>query len=347
MTRLDARSLLLGEADVSVGPVVIAEVADAHYGDFGRAKEMVHAAKASGADVIKFQHHLPAEEMLPEIPQSSNMREPLWDFLQRNSLTLDQHVQLAALCSEIGIIYACTPFSARAALELEGAIGPRFYKIGSGEMLDFPTLGLIAEFGKPMVVSTGMSTVDEVDELYRFLKPKVETLALMNCTSAYPASPSEIHLSFVAEMHARYPGVIVGHSEHTKSNHFSLSAVALGATVIERHVTIDSALEGPDSDVSLTFDELEEFICLAREISVALEVPKRVQPGEEEIRSWAHRSLVFLRDLPPGHVLQPGDIWGKRPGTGVPARFREHYVGRQLSRPVHENTLVSDEDFFE
>ncbi len=332
-------------ADSGSAPVVIAEAADAHYGDLGRAKEMASRALAIGADVIKFQHHIPHEEMLREIPMSSNMKEPLWDFLERNALTLSQHVELASYCDEIGITYACTPFSLAAAQQLESSVAPLFYKIGSGEMLDFPTLERIAAFGRPMFVSTGMSTPEEVDELYTFLRPKVETLVLLNCTSAYPAAASEVHLTFITEMRRRYPDAIIGHSEHSKAPHFSLAAIALGARVIERHVTIDPDLEGPDDDVSMTFEALGLLVSQAKELSEALAVSKTIHPREMEIRAWAHRSLVYTQDIEPGDVLEPDFLWSKRPGTGVPARYRDLFVGRRVAKAVRANTLLSPSDF--
>lgn len=328
-------------------PLIIAEAADAHYGDMARAKEMALAAKNAGADVIKYQHHIPAEEMLQDIPRSSNMTEPLWDFLMRNALSISQHVELEKFCRDVGITYACTPFSFAAAEELEAEVAPLFYKIGSGEMLDFPTLAGIAAFGRPMIISTGMSTVDEVDEMYKFMAGRTNHLVLMNCTSAYPTRPEDMHLSFIAEMKQRYPKAIIGHSEHSRSHHFSLAAVAMGARVIERHVTVDESLSGPDADVSLTFPQLKEFVDQVKELSVALNVPKVIQEREYEIREWAHRSLVYLSDFEEGHLLSESDIWGKRPGTGVPSRRRADYIGKRLKRAVKSDTLLSDEDFVE
>lgn len=326
-------------------PLIIAEAADAHYGDLERAKEMALAAKGAGADVVKFQHHIPEEEMLPDIPRSSNMIEPLWDFLKRNAFTISQHAELSAYCSEIGITYACTPFSLAAAQELEKEVQPLFYKIGSGEMLDFPTLSAIAAFGRPMIISTGMSTVQEIDEMYELMVRLTDTLVLLNCTSAYPPRSEDMHLSFIAEMKQRYPEAIVGHSEHTRENHYSIAAITLGARVIERHVTIDPTLKGPDAEVSLSFPELGEFVKQARELSTALNTEKTIQAREWEIREWAHRSLVYLKDLDAGHRITQGDVWGKRPGTGIPSRFLPQYLGKRLTSPVKANTLVHDGDF--
>lgn len=331
--------------DVTRPPLIIAEAADAHYGDLERAKLMALKAKTAGAEVIKFQHHLPQEEMLREIPRSSNMREPLWDFLEKNALKLPQHVELSQYCDQIGITYVCTPFSLVAARELEASVKPLFFKIGSGEMLDFPSLLEIAKFGRPMFLSTGMSTIEEIDELYAFINPLVDEFVLMNCTSAYPTPPEEMHLSFISEMITRYPDAIIGHSEHSRENLYSLAAVALGSRVIERHVTIDEALSGPDAEVSMNFEQLKEFVAQVHDLSIALNVSKKIQPSEWEIRQWAHRSLVYLEDLEAGHTINGPEVWAKRPGTGIPARYRDRYIGRTLRRGVEADTLLSPDDF--
>ena len=145
---------------------IIAEGCDNHMGNLDAAKEMCRQAKLAGADCIKFQHHLPDEEMLKEVPMSSNFEMPLYDFLKLHALTLDQHIELMNYCKEIGILYLCTPFSLKAAYELD-EIGVSAFKIGSGEMTDIPTIKAIAKLGKPMIVSTGMSTLEEIERTYK------------------------------------------------------------------------------------------------------------------------------------------------------------------------------------
>lgn len=329
----------------AAAPLFIPEIADAHYGSLERAFLFVDQAVEHGFEIVKFQHHLPDEEMLRDIPQSRNMREPLYEFLVKNALSLGQHIELKAYCDTKGIHYLCTPFSWRAAQELEESISPIAYKIGSGEMLDFPTIRRIQGFKKPIIVSTGMSTRAEVDELYGVFRDYQYGSVFMNCTSAYPPSPSDMHITFISEMMSAYPGVFIGHSDHTTEPDFTIAAVALGARVIEKHVTLDHSLLGPDSDVSLTMADLAVLRDRAKLISTVLSNEKRIQSGEFEIREWAHRSLVFLRDLPAGHRISDDDIWGKRPGTGIPARFRDRYIGRSLTRPVLANSLALEDDF--
>src|ERR1700676_2478129 len=190
---------------------VIAEACDNHLGDIDVAKEMVRQAKACGVDAIKFQHHLPDEEMLRDnVPMSGNFDIPLYEFLQRYALTLDQHYELFRFCNELGIIYLCTPFSRKAAEEIN-EMGVDAFKIGSGELTDLPTLKVIASFGKPMILSTGMAEWHEIDETVATLKPINSQIVLMNCVSEYPARHADVNLNVIREMESRYD-VIVGHS---------------------------------------------------------------------------------------------------------------------------------------
>jgi N,N'-diacetyllegionaminate synthase len=306
---------------------------------------MIQAAFVAGADAIKFQHHLPDEEMLPSVPSSSNMAEPLYEFLKRNALTISQHKELSDFAKGVGIRYLCTPFSWQAALELETVVDPPAYKIGSGEFTDSPTLRRIATFGKPMILSTGMSTVDEIDWVYELMCSLNVPFALMNCTSAYPPQACDISLGFLPEMARRYPAAWLGHSDHMPGIATALGAVALGARILEKHVTMDKQLAGPDADVSITFNDLANLVEGAEEIADAMSSEKFVRPSEHEIRLWARRSLVYTAHFYAGHMIAETDIWGKRPGTGVPSSSLEQYVGRRLVRDVKANTLLSDDDF--
>src|SRR5215470_11558490 len=166
---------------------IIAEACDNHLGNMETAKEMIRQAKACGADAIKFQHHLPDEEMLREgVPMSANFNMPLFEFLERYALKLKDHYELKKYCEDLGIIYLCTPFSRKAAEEIH-EMGASAFKIGSGELTDIPTLKVIARFGKPVILSTGMCDYHEIEETLTALRPINSKLVLMNCTSEYPA----------------------------------------------------------------------------------------------------------------------------------------------------------------
>jgi sialic acid synthase SpsE len=325
-------------------PVVIAEACDNHLGNMDCARQMCDLAKKAGAHIIKFQHHLPDEEMLKDAPMSSNFDEPLYDFLQKYALTLENHEELMKHCEKIGIQYLCTPFSAKAAHELND-IGVAGFKIGSGEMLDFPTLGVIASFGKPMILSSGMSTVDEIDKCYNFMKGQKIPFALLNCVSEYPANYDDLNLHFIGEMKRRYDDIVIGHSDHTSDLFTSFGAVACGARIIEKHVIIDKSSPGPDQSVSINFSELHELTDGVHKIFQASGKNKEIHYKEKEIRKWAYRSLVYLNELNVGHTITVEDIWGKRPGTGILSHRMNEFVGKKLKVRVDKNQILEESHF--
>lgn len=322
---------------------IIAEGCDNHLGNLDVAKEMARQAKLAGADAIKFQHHIPDEEMLPDVPMSDNFNMPLYDFLKKYALTLEQHVELKKYCESIGIQYLCTPFSWKAAQELN-EIGVEAFKIGSGEMTDIPTIKRIASFGKPMIVSTGMSTFEEIDRTYKLLRDMNVPLVFMHCVSEYPPVYQDINLKVINQMIERYPEAIIGHSDHTPDLFTCFAAVALGAKVIEKHVILDKRQPGPDQSVSIDFYELATLVEGIRKIELAMGSEKIIHEREKQIRKWAFRSIVSLRDIKAGEIITEDMIWSKRPGTGIPSYFMDKIVGAKAKRFILANTLLSWDD---
>lgn len=317
---------------------IIAEGCDNHLGNVETAKEMIRQAKVSGADAIKFQHHLPDEEMLRDgVPMSANFNMPLFDFLKLYALTLDQHVELKKYCDELGIIYLCTPFSKKAALEINPLV-PAF-KIGSGELTDIPSLKVIASLGKPMILSSGMSVYEEIDETINTLKPINKNLMLMNCTSEYPPKYEDINLGVINVLQQRY-NIPIGHSDHTPDIYTCFAAVAMGAKLLEKHLILDRKQPGPDQSVSIEPFELYQLVNGVRKIELAMGNEKKVNDLERPIRSWAHRSIVTLQDIPAGTVLTDTLIWTKRPGTGVPAKNIDKFLGRKTKINLKKDHLI-------
>lgn len=322
---------------------IIAEACDNHMGSMDTAKEMCRQAKLAGCDCIKFQHHLPDEEMLPDVPMTSNFDIPLYEFLKRYALTLDQHKELMDFCDEIGIQYLCTPFSLKAAQELN-ELGIAAFKIGSGEMDDIPTLKAIAKMGKPMIVSTGMATMDEIKRTYDVLAEEGIELALMNCLSEYPPCYEDVNLGVIEQMQNEFPKAVIGHSDHTPDLYTSFAAVAKGAKIIEKHVILDKRTPGPDQSVSIDFFELRQLVDGIRKVEAALGSEKKVHSSEKGIREWAHRSVVSLVDIPVGATITQEMIWSKRPGTGIPSYRMDEVIGKVAKREIKANTLVAWED---
>jgi N-acetylneuraminate synthase len=323
---------------------IIAEACDNHLGNMDVAKEMIRQSKLAGADAVKFQHHLPDEEMLPDTPMSDNFGEPLYDFLQKYALKLDDHIVLKAYCEDIGIQYLCTPFSWKAAQELE-SIGVDGYKTGSGEMTDIPTLTNIADYGKPMIVSTGMSTFEEIDRTYDALIEKNTPLALTYCVSEYPPLYADMNLMVILQMIDRYPRAVIGHSDHTPDLFTSYAAVTLGAKIIEKHIILDKRQPGPDQSVSIDMRDLATLVEGIRKIEDSLGAEKVVHSREQQIREWAFRSLVSTQAIAEGSVITDDAIWSKRPGTGIPSHRRDEVVGKRATHDIPANTLLKWEDF--
>lgn len=323
--------------------LIVAEACDNHLGNTATAKEMIRQAKLAGANAIKFQHHLPDEEMLPDIPMSDNFQEPLYDFLVRHALTIEQHQELKAYCEQVGILYVCTPFSAKAAEELYD-IGLRHFKIGSGEMTDHPSLRRIAHLGCPMILSTGMSTLEEIAETYAVMKETGVPFAFMNCVSEYPPLYEDMNLLTIPLLQEQFPDVPIGHSDHTPDLYTSFAAVTLGACIIEKHIILDKRQPGPDQSVSIDMRDLAALVDGVRKIEAALGAEKKVHEQERQIRTWAFRSVVTTRDTPAGTVLTADMLWTKRPGTGIPSKMLPKLLGRTTKRDLAKNTLVAWDD---
>lgn len=328
----------------SYEPYIIAEACDNHMGNLDVAKEMALQAKLAGTDCIKFQHHLPDEEMLPNVPMSNNFDIPLYEFLKLHALKLEDHIALKKYCDEIGITYLCTPFSYKAACELEEAGIAYAFKIGSGEMTDIPSLKRIAQFGKPMIISSGMCTLEELDRTYNTLKGLGVPLAFTNCLSEYPPVYADVNLRVLKQMMDRYPDVVIGHSDHTPDLYTSYAAVAFGACIIEKHVILNKMTPGPDQTVSIDFMELHNLVDGCQKVYKSLGNEKKVQPKEETIRQWAFRSIVSTCEIKKGTIITQDMIWSKRPGTGIPSWKMDEIIGKRAIKDIEKNVLLKYQD---
>lgn len=310
-------------------PYIIAEAAINHQGEYAIAERMVYMAHALGADAIKFQIHVLANEMLREAPKSDNFDEPLYETLDKTNLTLDEHRRLKELCERLGITYLCTPFS-RDGADLLDELGVGAFKTGSGELTNLPLQAHIAKKGKPMIISTGMSTEEEIEETVALVRSTGNPFVLMHCVSAYPAPYSIMNLRLIPKYQERFQ-VPVGLSDHSRGIYTSLGAVALGACMIEKHFTLDKLQKGPDHASSLEPFELAELVKGADAVFEALGDQRRIFDQEAPIVAWARHSVVTERPIPKGTRITRDMVWVKRPSPGsgvVPAKDLEKVVGR-------------------
>jgi N-acetylneuraminate synthase len=342
MTR--SSSITIGTREIGAGRpcFVIAEAGINHNGDVKIAAELVEAAAAAGADAIKFQTHFPECEMLKGGATAAYVGESLFDLLARTALPKDAHVQMQDLAARKGIVFLSTPFS-REAADFLAAIGVPAYKTGSGEMTNIPLQRHIARKGKPMIVSTGMSTPEEIDATVKALQEERATFALMHCTSTYPTPYEHVQLGCIGRLQSHY-GVPVGFSDHTLGTAISLAAVASGASIFEKHFTASRSLPGPDQQGSMEPRELEALVRDIRAIEKSLGATKKIQPGEQDVRNMALHSVVSVRDIAAGSTIGKDDVWVKRPGTGIPARQLQDVIGKTATRAITKDQLIRWED---
>lgn len=324
---------------------VIAEVGNNHNGDFDRAVALVDAAVAAGADCAKFQMR-----KLDEVYRASSLSgkdddlavEYTLDLLRRFELPIAQQKKIAEYCAAKGIQYLCTPWDAKSVAVLEG-FGVLAYKVASADLTNLPLLARLTATGKTLIVSTGMSTTDEIKAAAKFLDDRNASYVLLHCQSTYPAALHNIHLRFMETLRDIHP--VIGYSGHERGIAVSTAAVALGAVVIERHITLDREMEGPDHAASLEPEEFKALVSAIREVEAARgeKLSERaLSQGELINRENLAKSLVAARDLPAGTVISESDIAVKSPGQGLSPLKMPALLGRKLTR-----TMAADDYFFQ
>jgi N,N'-diacetyllegionaminate synthase len=336
--------LTVGPREIGPGRpcFVIAEAGINHNGDVTLAAELVDAAARAGADAIKFQTHFPEHEMLRGGATAAYVGESLFDLLTRTALSREAHATLKDLAAKKGILFLSTPFSREAADFLE-TLGVSAFKTGSGELTNIPLQRHIARKGRPMIVSTGMSTPEEIDATVRALDEEGATYALMHCTSTYPTPFEHVQLGCIPALQSTY-GVPVGFSDHTLGTAISVAAVASGANIFEKHFTTSRSLPGPDQQGSMEPQELASLVRDIRAVERSLGAAKKIQPGEQDVRNMALHSVVSIRDIEAGRKIAAEDVWAKRPGTGIPAARMGDVLGRVAKRAIPRDKLISWDD---
>lgn len=337
---------------MSTQPVfVIAEAGVNHNGCLELAFQLIEAAKGAGADAVKFQTFCASDVVTPYAAtadyQRSNTGEiNQFDMIRKLELDEDAHRKLAAHARAIGIEFFSTPFS-HDAVDILVRLGVRRIKLASGEITNKPLLEHAAATGLPLLLSTGMATLDEVQRAVLWITERrahlglgdtgPDQLSLLHCTSAYPAPPEALNLRAITTMAEAF-GLPVGYSDHSKGIEAALAAVALGASVIEKHLTLDNNLPGPDHCASANPRDFATMVSGIRTVSVMLgDGVKHPQLIEHNTRDVARRSVVVVRALPRGHVLAEEDLALRRPGTGIAPDYMESLTGRVLAHdlPAH------------
>ena len=339
----------IGNREISPShpPLVIAEIGINHGGDLEVAKNMVRLAALSGCECVKHQTHIVEDEMTDEAKQifPPNADVSIWDVMAQCALSREDEAELKRYTEELGLIYISTPFSRAAADFLETLDVPA-YKIGSGEADNLPLIRHIARKGKPVIMSTGMQTIETLQESVQILEDAGIEYALLECTNLYPSPPEIVSLQGVTDLKSAFPNAVVGFSDHSIGPEMTLASVALGASILERHYTDTRYRKGPDIINSMDPAELRFLIDRSREIHTALMNPKQRTGPEEDVYRFARASVVADADLSVGHVITESDIWARRPGSGEIAGFEfDKVVGKTLKVAVTRNQQLKWSDF--
>jgi N-acetylneuraminate synthase len=346
MIESQAPQFCLGNRLVGSGepPLVIAEIGINHEGDLNKALRMVDDAQRAGCECVKFQSHVIEDEMIPNDVVPGNASESIWDIMKRCALSEDEERKLKEYVTERQMIFLSTPFSRAAADRLE-RIGVSAYKIGSGECNNYPLIDHIAAFGKPIILSTGMNDLPSIQPAVEIFRRHKVPYALLHCTSMYPTPYEKVRLGALAELRDTFPDAVLGLSDHTLTNYTCLAAVALGASILERHFTSDRTWPGPDIDISMDPNELRDLISGSRAIHQALGGTKQILPEEQPTIDFAYASVVTINPIRKGQQLTTENIWVKRPGTGsILAVDFERVLGTTARRDLPMNTQVSWDD---
>jgi N,N'-diacetyllegionaminate synthase len=326
--------------------LVIAETGVNHNGDVELARALVETAAKAGADAVKMQTFVAERVAGRAAPKAAYQiettggEESQLEMLKRLELSPEAHEELQALCRKLGVLFVSTPFD-RESVDLLDRLDVPFLKIGSGEVTNLPFLAYAASKGRPVVLSTGMSNLAEVDDAVRTLEQAgCENLTLLHCVSNYPADPADVNLRAMTTM-ARAWGHPVGYSDHTPGLAVALAAVAMGAVVLEKHFTLDRDLPGPDQRASLEPSEFREMVDGIRTIEKAMGSGRKTPaPSEANTRAVARRSLVAARDIEPGDILSLEDLAILRPGTGLPPAMLPYVAGRVARRAIEAGAVI-------
>lgn len=327
-------------------PLVVAEIGINHNGSLDLACRLVDAAATAGVEVVKHQTHVIADEMSGAardvIPGNSN--ESIYDIMDRCALSEEDEIELKEYVETRGMIFISTPFSRAAADRLE-RMGVRAYKVGSGECNNYPLLEHIAAFGKPIILSTGMNDIHSVAKSVAIFERARVPYALLHTTNLYPTPPHLVRLGAMVELAEAFPRAVIGLSDHTTNNLACFGAVALGASILERHFTDTMTREGPDIVCSMDAQHCRELIEGARILHQELGGSKGALSEEQATMDFAFATVVTIADVRAGDVFSEKNLWVKRPGTGaISAERYKELLGKRAVRdlPIDTHLQIGD-----
>lgn len=327
-------------------PLVIAEIGINHEGSLDTAIAIADAAINAGAEVIKHQTHIVEDEMSDEARQviPGNADVSIYEIMDRCALSESDELCLMQHVQSRGAIFISTPFS-RAAADRLMRFGVAAYKIGSGECNNYPLVKHVARAGKPVIISTGMNSIETIKPSIDILRKAGVPFALLHCTNVYPTPPELVRLGAIQQLHDAFPDAVVGLSDHTTDNYACLGAVALGASILERHFTDDMNRPGPDIVCSMDPTALRQLIAGSRTLFLERGGSKGPVAEEAPTIAFAFASVVAIKDIELGESISEDNIWVRRPGGGdYSAADYDALIGRTVRQKVLRGSRLSRED---
>jgi N-acetylneuraminate synthase len=328
-------------------PLVIAEIGINHEGSIAVAKKMVDAAKRAGAEVIKHQTHIVEDEMSKAAKKviPGNADVSIYEIMERCSLNEQEELELKKYVEDKGLIFISTPFSRAAAERLKKFDIPA-YKIGSGECNNYPLLEHIAQFGKPVILSTGMNTIESVKKAVAIFDAFKIPVALLHTTNLYPTPIHLVRFGAMQELHNAFPEKVFGLSDHTLNNNACLGAIALGASILERHFTDHMRRKGPDIVCSMNENDCRDLINDSNEIWQMRGGTKSPAKEEKVTIDFAFATVCTIKPIAKGDILTKENIWVKRPGTGkILAENFNDVIGKKAIKAIEEGVHLDYKDF--
>ena len=323
-------------------PLIIFELGINHNGSLKLAKKIVDDAIKTGAEIIKHQTHIPEDEMSLEakkiIPINANKN--IYDLIKECSLNESDEMELKKYIEKKGAIFLSTPFSRKAADRLM-KFKVKAFKIGSGECNNYPLLDYIASLGKPIIISTGMNDVKSIRKAIKILNKRKVQYAILHTTNLYPTMYNQVRLNALIELKKMFPNTVIGLSDHTGDNYTSYAAIAMGASIIEKHFIDNSSRKGPDISASVNTKQMIELIKGVNSIYQAIPGGIKPIPKEKKTANFAFASVVANKDLEKGTILNKDNIWVRRPGNGdFSAEKYYSLIGKKIKFKIKKNTQI-------
>lgn len=327
---------------------IIAEIAQAHEGSLGIAHSYIDALAGCGVDAVKFQTHIASAESSDFEQFRVNFSyedKTRFDYWKRMEFTPEQWQGLKKHCEDKGVEFLSSPFSI-AAVELLEKLNVKRYKIGSGELSNFLMLDAIAKTGKPIILSSGMSDWNELDDSINFIKKYNNKISLLQCTTAYPTQPEQWGLNVMQKMKERYH-IEVGFSDHSGDIFACLAATSLGAEILEFHAVFNHNMFGPDAKASLNIEQISQLVQGVRAINISLNTPNQKEDISNftQIKTMFGKSLATIVDVKKGNIVSINELESKKPGDrGIPAKYYENIIGKKWNNDLSANSFINEND---